>query len=143
MFINGRNFSTPPRGIPARRAVAQPQEHTFPPPRQGVGPYGKAKAATRYERADASPLTTLADTNSELIRFSGRPDSITLSAQAFGALFVFQDFLGRTITELHVPAGGTQESYLAADRVSARNAVAGSNSIAQAVGKWAEPYESN
>jgi hypothetical protein len=140
--INGRDFAPrPPAGDTRRRGGRRGDPLASPPDREGHAPYGRAKAATRYERAESSPLTTAADTDGELLRISGRPDTITLSAQAFGAIFTFVDFVGRTITELHVPAGDTQETYTAADRVLVRNAVAASAAIVMAVAKWAEPYE--
>jgi hypothetical protein len=99
------------------------------------------RAALKYERAESSPLTTITDTNARLIEFSGYPDSIDLSAQAFGAIFVLMDHERRTITEYHVPAGQAHVTYFRAFRVEVRNAVAGSNAIVMAVGKWAEEYE--
>jgi hypothetical protein len=142
MLINGRVFSSAPgRGDTSRRGARRGDTLAAPPEREGHQQYGRPRAATRYERAESSSLTTSADAAATILRISGRPDSITLSAQAFGAIFELVDFLGRVITEIHVPAGGTQETYTAADRVTIRNAVAGSNAIGMAVAKWAEPYE--
>jgi hypothetical protein len=98
-------------------------------------------ATPKYERAEGGTLVTSADTAAECASFSGHPDTIVLSAQAFGAIFTMQDYMRRDICDLHVPAGGTQESYIRARRVLVRNAVAGSNAIVMAVGKWAEFYE--
>jgi hypothetical protein len=117
-----------------------PQSHRFAVAR-GRAHGALPNATPKYERAEAGPLTTSADTDAECASFSGHPDTIVLSAQAFGAIFTLQDFMRRAITELHVPAGGTQESFVRARRVMVRNAVAGSNAIVMAVGKWADFYE--
>lgn len=117
-----------------------PDSHRFAAAR-GRTPGAAPSAVQKYERAESSALTTLGNTNAELIAFSGHPDTVVLTAQAFGAIFVLQDYMQRTITELHVPAGGTQESFVRARRVMARNAVADSNAVVFAVGKWADEYE--
>lgn len=142
MLINGRQYAPPPRPAIADRGGARRGDPLAAPPFREHELYGRPAAATRYERAESSPLTTAGDTNGELLRISGRPDSILLSAQAFGAIFVLVDFLGRTITEILVPAGDTHETYLAADRVDVRNAVAASAAVVMATAKWAERYES-
>jgi hypothetical protein len=100
-------------------------------------------ATPKYERAEGGALVTSADAAAECASFSGHPDTIVLTSQAFGAIFTLQDFMRRDICDLHVPAGGTQESFVRARRVMVRNAVAGSNALAMAVGKWAEYGEAD
>lgn len=101
-------------------------------------------AALKYERIDgpASPVT-VGDTDAEVFRFSGRPDTIMLAARAFSALVTLTDRLGREATTLLVPAGQSIETYIARDVVIARNAVAGSAAILSIVGKWAELDEAS
>jgi hypothetical protein len=95
-------------------------------------------AALKYERIDGpATLTTAGDTDALLFAFSGRPDSILLSAQAFGALFTLTDRLRRESTVILVPAGESIETYVARDTVLVRNAVAASNALVTCVGKWA------
>lgn len=117
-----------------------PAAHRFTPPRERV-PGAAFSAQPKYGRAESSPHTTLGDTNAVLVTFSGYPDAIDLSAMAFGAIFVLEDFLGRTITEYHVPAGQVAQTSIRAHRVSGRNCVAMSNALVMVTGKWAEPYE--
>lgn len=142
MYINGRSYAErPPRGDTLRRGARRGDLLESPPPREGHELYGRPRAATRYERAEASPVTVAPDTDTELIRFSGRPDTVTLIAHDFAAVFTFVDFVGRTITEYLVDAFGVHDTHLAADRILVRNHVAASAAHVQAIGKWAERYE--
>lgn len=117
-----------------------PQAHRFAAAR-GRAHGALPNATPKYERAEGGALVTATNTAAECASFSGHPDTIVLSAQAFGLIFTLQDFMQRDICDLHVPAGGTQESYVRARRVMVRNAVADSNGLGMAVGKWAEFYE--
>jgi hypothetical protein len=117
-----------------------PQAHRFAVAR-GRAPGAPPTASPKYERAESSSLTTATDADTELVTFSGHPDTVQLSAQAFAAVFTLQDFMRRTVTEIHTPIGSSQETFVRCRRVMVRNAVAGSNAIVMAVGKWAEPYE--
>ena len=102
-------------------------------------PGASPAAGLKYERIDgpAAPVT-LGDTDAEVFRFSGRPDSIFLAARAFPAIVTLTDRLGREVTTLLVPVDAAVETYVARDRVLGRNAIAGSNAVLSVVGKWAE-----
>lgn len=98
--------------------------------------------ATKYERYESTNgPQTLADTDTELIRFSGRPDQITLSARAFGALVTLSDRVSRETHFVAVQAGETINSDISREIVTARNLLAGSNCILHVTGKWALPRE--
>jgi len=81
--------------------------------------------------------TTLGDTDAEIGRFSGVPDSIVLTASANGALVTLRQRGREGNTTIRVLAGETVETHIAADVVVARNAVALSNAVLSVVGKWA------
>ena len=117
-----------------------PAAHRFAPAR-GRAPGQPPSAHPKYERAESSDHLTIADTIGEVVVFSGYPDSIYLTAQAFGAIFTLQDFMQREICEIHVPPNNTTETYVRARRVLARNCVPASNAIVQVTAKWAEFYE--
>jgi hypothetical protein len=118
-----------------------PQQAVWPRASAARAVVPPAVTAERYQRAESSSLTTLGDTNATVITFSGRPDAVQLSAQAFGAIFVLDDLVNRTLTELHIPAGASETIRVNPKIVRARNAVAGSNAIVMAVGLWAERGE--
>lgn len=118
-----------------------PVQLVYPRAAKARGVVPTPVASDRFQRAEASSLTTLGDTNAAVVTFSGRPDAVRLSAQAFGAIFVLNDLEGRQLTEVHIPAGGSEMVPLNPRNITARNAVAGSNAIVMAVGLWAERGE--
>lgn len=112
----------------------------FPPTRLR-GPAGPLPLAETYERIQSFGPSTQGDADAALGTFSGAPDSIVVSAQTNGALFRLTDRLDRELDVIHVPAGASVETHVRAERVYARNAVAGANALAAAHGKWAERAE--
>jgi hypothetical protein len=110
---------------------------TFPPARRRA-PGVSARSAEKYERQHSSGQVTAADTDAELVRFSGQPDTILLTCHENGAVFTLQDRLGRDPTEVLVPADNSIETHFAAEVVLVRNHAAGSNAHVCAIGKWAE-----
>lgn len=118
-----------------------PQQAVWPRASKARAVIPPAITAERYQRAESSSLTTLGDTDAAVVTFSGRPDAVQFSAQAFGAIFVLDDLTNRTFSELHVPAGESITVRVNPKIVRARNAVAGSNAIVMAVGLWAETGE--
>lgn len=111
------------------------------PQARSRGPAGPLPLAEVYERIQGFGPTTQGDASAVLGTFSGRPDSIVLTSYTHGALFVLTDRLDRELDVIHVPAGSIHETHVRADRVYARNAIAGSNALASAHGKWASPAE--
>jgi hypothetical protein len=127
----------PAYGTEARAPRLPPCAPHFPQLRERA-PGPPPAAPIKYERIDGpADQVTLGDNDAEIFRFSGRPDSIMLSANLFGALFTLTSRLGGEPTVILVGAGETIETFVARDRVLARNAVAGSNSKVTVVGKWA------
>lgn len=113
----------------------------YPAPRERPWPAPVA-AVPRYGRLDGPTTpTTLADTDATVWTFSGRPDKIILSARAFPALVTLTDRLNRETTVLLVPTDATVPVELARERIIARNAVPGSNSVLGVIGLWGESDE--
>lgn len=119
------------------------KDRGYPEPRmRAVG--ALPAAALKYERVDGPTAEiTCADTEAEVFRFSGRPDTIFLSARSFPAIVVLTDRLNRERTTLLVPVNASIETFVARDTVRARNAIAGSAAIITVVGKWAELDEAS
>jgi hypothetical protein len=121
----------------------QPGGERYPPDRlarpDGTGP----RVAEKYERYESNGETTLADTIADVHTFSGRPDAIVLTARLFGALVTLTDRLNQETSEILVPVNTTVRTYLSREKVQARNAIAGSNAVLNAVGMWAVPMESH
>jgi hypothetical protein len=117
------------------KANAYPQDRERP----SVNP---PSAVPRYGRLDgpASP-TTLSDTDATVWTFSGRPDKIILSARAFPALVTLTDRLNRETSTILVPTDSAIPVELARERIVARNAVPGSNSVLGVVGLWGSSDE--
>jgi hypothetical protein len=104
-------------------------------PTRGVQPPPVLDLYDRYEVMTGA--TTLGDTDAEVGRFAGTPDSIVLTASANGALVTLRQRGREGRTAIRVLAGETVETHVAADVVVARNAVALSNAVLSVVGKWA------
>ena len=115
----------------------------FPEPRTRAAGALPA-AALKYERVDGPAAElTLTDTEAEVFRFSGRPDTIFVSARAFPAVVILTDRMNNERTVLLVPVNGSIETFIARDTVRARNAIPGSAAIITVVGKWAQLDEAS
>mgnify|MGYP001610197305 CR=1 FL=1 len=112
-------------------------ERAYPTPRpaRGVAPPPVLDLFDRYEAIATG--TTLADTDTEIGRFAGTPDSIVLTASGNGALVTLRERGREGRTPIRVLAGETVETHVRADVVVARNAVALSNAVLSVVGKYA------
>lgn len=113
-------------------------ERGYPAPREAYSRSAGPAAGIRYERAQGSGQVTAADTISTLILFSGRPDSIVLTAHENGAIFTLSDKLGRDSVEILLGADASHETFIGYEKVQVRNHAAGSNAHVSATGKWAE-----
>jgi len=128
-------------GYEARVPRLAPCAPHFPPLRERA-PGPPPAAMLKYERVDGSSAEfTSGDTDTLAFAFSGRPDSILLSARAFPALFTLTSRLGGETTVILVPVNETVETFTARDTVLVRNAIAGSNALVTVVGRWAEQDE--
>lgn len=112
------------------------------PPARGRAPGVAVGTAEKYERYQSLDESTLTDTLTTLLTFAGKPDCIVLAARTNGAVAVLTDRLDRELDTIVIPAGTTVETHIAAERVRARNATAGSNALFSCHGKWAERAES-
>lgn len=81
--------------------------------------------------------STLTDTLTQVIRFSGWPDRIEVWIRDNPAVIRFLDEHGRPIQDIRIETGVFYEPNIRAHSVSARNATAGLNALIQVVGKWA------
>jgi len=84
----------------------------------------------------AAPLTC-ANTDAQVIRFSGVPDAVDLAAHTFPVIFSFVNEMGVLLGEVTVGPGIPYHAQVRALVILARNAIAGSNGVASAIGKWA------
>jgi len=109
--------------------------HGFPAPRARPRAWAPVTHET-FHRYETNGETTLGDTDAEVWTFSGRPDSITISARAFPALVTLTDRLSRTESTILVQVGAPLDTRISRERVIARNAIAGSNAVLNVVGKW-------
>jgi len=113
-----------------------PSHHGYPVPRTRLAALPPA-APEKFDRYESNGETTLADTIADVITFSGRPDSITLQARAFPALVTLTDRLNQETHTILVQVGAPVDTRISRERVRAQNAIAGSNAVLNAVGKWA------
>jgi hypothetical protein len=96
----------------------------------------------KYERYESTAgFVAVADTDTEVITFSGRPDSIVLHALVGAVLVTLTDRLDRQTHVIPVGIGETIETHIAAERVLARENVAAAGATLSVVGKWAEPAD--
>lgn len=112
------------------------ERHGYPALRPERGYEGPALTEhyVSYETSNAE--TTLGDTDTEIIRFSGRPDSIVLTARTNGALVTIRQRGREGGTAITVPAGETIETDVRGEIILARNLVALSNAVLSVQGKW-------
>jgi hypothetical protein len=109
----------------------------FPEAREHRGGPAAVSAAPRYDVIESATPLTCANTDAQVIRFSGKPDAIDLAAHTFPVIFTFLNEMDVELGEVTVGPGVPYSSHISALVVQARNAIAGSNGIASVVGKWA------
>lgn len=96
----------------------------------------------RFERYEATDgFVAVANTDTEVITFSGKPDCIVLHALVGAVLVTLTDRLNRQTHVIPVGIGETLTTYVAAERVVARENVADAGATLSVVGKWAEPLD--
>jgi len=96
----------------------------------------------KYERYEATAgFVAVADTDTEVITFSGRPDSIVLHALVGAVLVTLTDRLDRETHVIPVGIGETIETHIGRERVLARENVAAAGATLSVVGKWAAPAD--
>ncbi len=111
----------------------------YPAPRprpEGARP-GLVEKYERYQSTEG--FLAVADTDTEVITFAGRPDSIVLTARVADAIVTLRSRWGSETDEFPVLAGATLETRLSAEVVFARERVAAAGAELFVVGKWAQP----
>jgi len=113
----------------------------YPAARVRGGDLAPAQASRfpRYESMAADVASI--NTDVELITFSGRADSVRLSARTNGARFTLTDRLERQTHFVVVLAGETNTVDIPCERVLVRSHVAGAAASCFVTGMWADPAE--
>ena len=115
-----------------------PGLHGFP----GMRPVEDARpglVTQRFLRYESTKgYITVADADTEIIEFSGMPDSIEIWVLTNNVLVTFVNVEGAANEPIQVNASNFYEPGIAYRRVIARNAVAGVVGTIQVVGKWVE-----
>jgi hypothetical protein len=102
-------------------------------------PPAQASRFPRYESMAADVASI--DTDAELITFSGRADSVRLSARTNGARFTLTDRLNRETHFVVVLAGLTDTVDIPCERVLVRSHVAGAAASCFVTGMFAAPAD--
>jgi len=142
VLINGREYAERPPASTSRRGGARRGDPLAAPPDRFIVRPDHPLLAERFERYESTEAEfTASDTDQVVIRFSGYPDSITLHARAFGALFTLSDFLGRDEDPIICHQDMQIETHISRPIVKVRNLIAASNAIVFVTGKWASKRE--
>jgi len=108
----------------------------YPQPRPR-DPGAPAPGVEQFDRHESTQgFVAVGDTLADIIRFSGKPDSIEIDVETFDAIFSFTDRPARSEDLITIRAGQSKELRISADVVRARNRVGGSVASIQVVGKW-------
>jgi len=94
----------------------------------GAEPYEQYEGTTGF--------VAVADAFGEIIRFSGYPDSIVLTARVAAARVRIRDLTGNAVGEIGVNAGSREETRLTGRIVEAQEVVAAAGAELSVVGKW-------
>lgn len=115
-----------------------PSHHGYPAPRlREAGP--EPVTTEKFGRYEATAgFVAVADTDTEVITFSGRPDSIVLQARVADALVTLRSRAGSETHVIPVVAGAPVETHIAREVVIARERVAAGGAELSVIGKWAE-----
>jgi hypothetical protein len=93
----------------------------------------------RYQ--STAGFVAVADVDTDVISFAGRPDSIVLQARVADVLVTLTDELDRETHVIAVVAGEPIETHIGRRRVVARERVAAGGAELFVLGKWAEEGE--
>lgn len=100
-------------------------------------PGAPAPGVEQFRRHEATQgFVTVGDTLADVLRFSGRPDSIEIDCETNDAVIVFTDRARPDEDTITIRAGQSKELRIAAEVVRARNVTAGFAASLQVVGKW-------
>ncbi len=118
----GQGRAQPLNGFPLERRREQPE--TAP----GAEPFAQYEGTVGF--------VAVADTFGEIIRFSGYPDSIVLTARVAAARVRIRDLTTNAVGEIGVNAGQQIETRLVGRIVEAQEVVAAAGAELSVVGKW-------
>lgn len=119
------------------RSPAVPGD-AYPQPRDGRA-HSSGLVATRFPRYQSNTITLAASTAfQEVIRFSGRPDNIDLSASAAGVEYRFRN-RGETVTDsIRAPGTAFHDTNLNKEIVEARDPTGTGGQTVTAHGTWVD-----
>lgn len=121
----------------------QPGGERYPEQRPARPNGAEGLIAEKFPRYESSGEVTCGDTLVDVHTFSGFPDNIDLMTRSFPAIVRLASKLGEETSDILVPVGTVIQTGISRPLVRARNAIAGSNAVLVAVGKWREPYGSH
>ena len=113
-----------------------PKAEAYPAARERGGG-APPLVAGQYERMETTAgFITLGDTDSDIIVFSGAPDSVTVIVETFNATIQYGRRGERAQDTVLVRAGQTFAPDVKTEIIRGRNTTAGSNASVQVIGKW-------
>jgi len=93
--------------------------------------------AGQYGRMETTAgFVTLTDTDTDIIAFSGAPDSVTIVVETFNATIQYQRRGYAAVDTVLVRAGQTFAPDVQVEIIRGRNTTPGSNALVQVIGKW-------
>jgi hypothetical protein len=113
-----------------------PTPFPVPRPRVPVPPYAASERFGRYESIPSE--VGIADVDTTVITFSGRPDAIYVSARLNAAMVKLSDRLGRETHYFNILAEQSMWLPITRERVIAKNTVGGAIANLMVTGAWAE-----
>lgn len=99
--------------------------------------YGEGRTSDRFPRYQANTITLAASTTfQEVIRFSGRPDRIDLSASAAGVEYRFRNRGESPTDAIRAPGTAFHDTDLSKEIVEARDPTGAGGQLVTAHGMW-------
>jgi len=108
----------------------------YPEPRERW-PASEAVLTDRFARVETTRgFVTLGDTDAEVLVFSGVPERVELIVELFDAIITPRSRARSEDFTVTMRAGQSHKLDVSAERILARNAVAGSNARLQVIGRY-------
>ncbi len=137
--VRGPAARAVPGGSEGNRELSPPVPPcAYPKPREERG-YGPGLASTKYNRYQANTITLAASTAfQEVIRFSGRPDRVDLSASAAGVEYRFRNRGEPPTDAIRAPGTAFHDTDLSKEIVEARDPTGAGGQTVTAHGMWTD-----